>query len=442
MAISHRTNRLKVIGNPSVEQLQNDRYRLTFNMTPLNPRNDWYHENKSRIFADFGTLSSAEMNTDGINPRNKETYPNMRLVSAESGNRSRVEGGQYIVQFVYETLGSSFVQIKDDTVDEELNGLRRVTRESIAAAGTNFQKIVGTTTITHQIDSESAVTLFLQSYEVDDTDSFRKVEEVYVEAGELNESIRNLSEGVREVTKTFLMVEGSTVGPVVNRTVQNTNGFKTIRVSTLQDRAGNSIVSGGTNLVHSYKDFREFNYPGIVDFFLVQTGSSPDFGEFRSEISVPPTQAKVLATTFVFFQTASEIVQADYTYENASGLWSPNSWASVRFGATGSGGARSSSTRGFRGYRSDSNNQSLSLSSSFGALAQLFVNGSKSMTSLSIGASAVVKKGPPDPIGSKWVLNAKVSPAFEDVDGNIYFKKTIIVTDAIPAQTDATVPFS
>ena len=139
---------------------------------------------------------------------------------------------------------------------------------SIAAAGTNFQKIVGTTTITHQIDSESAVTLFLQSYEVDDTDSFRRVEEVYVEAGELNESIRNLSEGVREVTKTFLMVEGSTVGPVVNRTVQNTNGFKTIRVSTLQDRAGNSIVSGGTNLVHSYKDFREFNYPGIVDFFL------------------------------------------------------------------------------------------------------------------------------------------------------------------------------
>jgi hypothetical protein len=238
------------------------------------------------------------------------------------------------------------------------------------------------------------------------------------------------------------MVEGSTVGPVVNRTVQNTNGFKTIRVSTLQDRAGNSIVSGGTNLVHSYKDFREFNYPGIVDFFLVQTGSSPDFGEFRSEISVPPTQAKVLATTFVFFQTASEIVQADYTYESASGLWSPNSWASVRFGANGTGGLRSSSTRGFRGYRSDSNNQSLSLSSSFGALAQLFVNGSKSMTALDISASAVVKKGPPDPIGSKWVLNAKVSPAFEDVDGNIYFKKTIIVTDAIPAQTDATVPFS
>ena len=434
MAISHRTNRLKVIGNPSVEQLQNDRYRLTFNMTPLNPRNDWYHENKSRIFADFGTLSSAEMNTDGINPRNKETYPNMRLVSAESGNR----GQQYVVQFVYETLGSSFVQIKDDTVDEELNGLRRVTRVSIAAAGTNFQKTVGTTTITHQIDSESAVTLFLQSYEVDDTDSFRRVEEVYVEAGELNESIRNLSEGVREVTKTFLMVEGSTVGPVVNRTVQNTNGFKTIRVSTLQDRAGNSIVSGGTNLVHSYKDFREFNYPGIVDYVI--SGTS-DQGSFDARIEVPPTQAKVLATTFVFFQTASEIVQADYTYESASGLWSPNSWASYRLQAARSvDGARTSDSRGYRGYRTSSENLAINLGPSG---STLFINGRTALQSTqSITGTVLIKKGPPDPIGSKWVLNAKVSPAFEDVDGNIYFKKTIIVTDAIPAQTDATVPFT
>ncbi len=157
MCASHRTNRLKVIGNPSVEKLQNDRFRLTFNMVPLNPRNDWFNDNKDRIFADFGTLASAEMSVDGIDPRHKATYPNMRLVSAESGNRSRVEGGDYIVQFVYETLSGSFVQVKDDTVDYELNGLRRVTRESIAKEGTDFQKTVGTSFIDHQIDSETAV---------------------------------------------------------------------------------------------------------------------------------------------------------------------------------------------------------------------------------------------------------------------------------------------
>lgn len=186
MAISHRTNRLKVIGNPSVEQLQNGRYRLTFNMTPLNPRNDWYNANKSRIFADFGTLESAAMSVDGIDARTGETYTDMRLVAVESGNRSQVEGGDYIIQFMYETLGSSFVQTKDDTIGYELNGLRRVTRESIAAAGTDFQKTVGTTTITSQIDTETAVTCVLASYEVDDTDSYRKVTETYIEAGTIS----------------------------------------------------------------------------------------------------------------------------------------------------------------------------------------------------------------------------------------------------------------
>lgn len=186
MAVSHRTNRLKVIGNPSVEQLQNGRYRMTFNMTPLNPRNDWYNANKSRIFADFGTLESAEMSVDGIPPRTGEAYDDMRLVAVEAGNRSRVEGGDYIVQFVYETLGDTFVQVKDDTVDYELNGLRRVTRESIAEAGTDFQKTVGTTSISSQIDTETAVTCILASYQVDDTDSYRKVTETYIEAGTIS----------------------------------------------------------------------------------------------------------------------------------------------------------------------------------------------------------------------------------------------------------------
>jgi len=183
MSVSHRTNRLKVIGNPSVEKLQNGRFRLTFNMRPLNARNDWYNDNKSRIFADYGTLESAEMNVDGIEPRIGEAYTNMRLVSAEAGNRSQVEGGDYIVQFVYETLGDSFVQVQDDTVDYELNGLRRVTRESIAKAGTEFSKTVGTTEITHQINSEAALTLKLASYQVEDTDSYRKVVETYIEPG-------------------------------------------------------------------------------------------------------------------------------------------------------------------------------------------------------------------------------------------------------------------
>ena len=128
MSISHRTNRLKLVSAPSVEKLQNDRFRLVFNATPLNPREDWYNANKSRIFADYGSLQSAEMSIDGISARTGAAYSDMRLTDVQTSGGT----DNYTVQFTYETLGSSFVQVKDDTIDFELNGLRRVQRTSVA----------------------------------------------------------------------------------------------------------------------------------------------------------------------------------------------------------------------------------------------------------------------------------------------------------------------
>ena len=156
MSISHRTNRLKLINQPAVEQLQNGRYRLTLRCRPLNPRNDWFNTNKANIFLTYGSLYSDTGSpvVDGLANRSGEAYDNMRLVTTESIGR----GDDYVIELVYETLGDTFVQVKDDTIDYELNGLRRVTRESIAKAGVDFQKTVGTTTITSQIDGESAVT--------------------------------------------------------------------------------------------------------------------------------------------------------------------------------------------------------------------------------------------------------------------------------------------
>ena len=205
MAVSHRTNRLKLIGTPAVEQLQNGRYQLTVNCTTMNSREDWYSSNKARIFPDFGSLESAEMSIDGLAPRTGEAYTDMRLVSVESSTQR----DQYIVTLVYQTLGATFVQIKDDTIDLELNGLRRVTRTSIAQAGTDIpddDKDVGVDYIDHQIDAETAVRCFLASYKVDDTDSYREFERTYIQAGTLSVSTKNLSEGVKQVTTVFLVV--------------------------------------------------------------------------------------------------------------------------------------------------------------------------------------------------------------------------------------------
>ena len=232
MAVSHRTNRLKVIGNPSVEKLQNDRFRLTFNLRPLNARQDWYNANKSRIFADFGTLESAAMSVDGIDARVGEPYTNMRLTSVETGT----SGGEYIVQFVYETLGDTFVQVKDDTIDTDLNGLRRVRRVSIAKAGTDFQKTVGSDSINHQIDTEAVKTLFLAQFEIDDTDSSRQVTEVYLEPGIIRRNTSERSGGASstgniriQVVESFKDDPTSDISGAVNigKNISNVNGFPT-----------------------------------------------------------------------------------------------------------------------------------------------------------------------------------------------------------------------
>lgn len=204
MSISHRTNRLKLVGQPSVEQLQNGRYRLTVTCSTINSREDWYSANKDRIFPDFGSLQSAEMSIDGLAPREGEAYADMRLTKVASGNRSGMGAvGDYNVELTYETLGSAFVQVKDDTTDYELNGLRRVTRTSIAEAGTDYAKTVGTSFIDHQINNETAVRCYLASYSVDDNDSFRQVQEVYVEAGTLSETLDNVGSQKAKVIETI-----------------------------------------------------------------------------------------------------------------------------------------------------------------------------------------------------------------------------------------------
>ena len=235
MSISHRTNRLKLVGQPSVEQLQNGRYRLTVNCTALNTRNDWYSANKDRIFPDYGSLQSAEMSIDGLAPREGEAYADMRLTKVESGNRSMRDGGDYLVVLTYETAGSTFVQVKDDNTDYELNGLRRVTRTSIAEAGTDYAKTVGTSYIDHQIDSETAVRCYLASYGIDDTDSFRQVQEVYVEAGILSETLDNVGSQKAKVIETIGADPATPSGySLASKQESDFEGFQTNRFTFLK----------------------------------------------------------------------------------------------------------------------------------------------------------------------------------------------------------------
>ena len=479
MSISHRTNRLKLVGTPNVEQLQNGRYQLTVSCTTINRREDWYSANKSRIFPDFGSLQSAEMSIDGLAPRTGEAYADMRLVSVQSST----QGELYIVTLVYETLGATFVQVKDDTVILQENGLRTVSRKSIAKAGTDIptdDKDIGVDYIDHQIDAETAVRCFLSSYEIDDTDSYREFTRTYIQAGTLSVSESNESEGVIKVTTTFLVTEGTTVGPVIARTTGEFAGLKTISVTTLQDSDGQSIVHGGANTVHQYNRMVDFTYPGVVSIVgdvITRTGSLvTNLYNFNLE---PPVQAKIESRVSVIFQTSADIVAGDFTFNDgdaggaATALWNPTEWASTYMSGIAWNYSPFSETKGLRGYRINTALDGVTEVAGaagdniyshlgvvvFTAKSPLFlakdivttpgslkacINGVSDSTGREtivngrrIFASTPyrmeVSGGPTNPAGVKFTLDVDLRPAFSDVNGNTYYKKTII-TSTIPAQ--------
>jgi len=175
------------------------------------------------------------MSIDGLAPREGEAYTDMRLTKVESGNQSMRDGGDYLVVLTYETLGSAFVQVKDDTTDYELNGLRRVTRTSIAEVGTDYAETVGSSYIDHQINSETAVRCYLASYSVDDTDSFRQVQEVYVEAGILSETLDNVGSQKAKVIETIGTDPSTPSGYVLaSKQESDFEGFQTNRFTFLK----------------------------------------------------------------------------------------------------------------------------------------------------------------------------------------------------------------
>ena len=130
MAVYHRTQRLQIYGEkPEVTKLFGDRYRMVVRCKAARDTEAWYNANKDQIFASFGTLYSAQMSVDGIDPRVGEAYPDMCLVS---NSASYTQTGEYVITFVYETLTATWTKEQDDEVTSTDNGLRVLERSEVA----------------------------------------------------------------------------------------------------------------------------------------------------------------------------------------------------------------------------------------------------------------------------------------------------------------------
>ena len=203
MATIGSTNLTLVNDRPEVEVLWNGRYRLTFFCDNGNGQTDWYNENKGEIFPAFGALQSVQLGEEGagdwIAP-DGSVYDDMRLV--EAGTPFVPSVGKHYVKLVYETLTDAWVQEKDDTTNNDLNGLERVTRVSVALPDTAYTGVIGTTTIT-----KDGTTLDLGKLEVDETDAKWTLTEEWFEHGELsrNEDLEDAKGAISIAQLTIFM---------------------------------------------------------------------------------------------------------------------------------------------------------------------------------------------------------------------------------------------
>ena len=465
MSISHRTNRLKLVGQPSVEQLYNGRYRLFVACSTINSREDWYSENRDRIFPDFGSLQSAEMSIDGLAPRTGEAYANMRLTKVESGNRSGMgKVGEYNVELTYETLTDSFVQNTSDKVDFEINGLMRITRSVVALDGSEYLKEVGTgssiTSAGHGDPSEP-VTLYLASavetskrdYEV----GYVEIIETWVQAGIINRGTVDIDNGtLKQRVTSYLAIEPTAIGVVTSRQVGSFEGLSTFTVTEILSPDGTSIISEDPKLISQSSSLRPFPVPGLIRLkenvrrvaITESSGPAPitlvkNTANYSFEL-FGPVDSISKHFTYEFIQTESEIQTEDYTYNDARGLWSPPSWARSTISGIDISGKPFSVSKAYRGYRAPSNLLSFAqrvdtvytglngsytkqvsriLSDDGTVIGKLFIDGYE--MSGQVAPIIKISGGPEDPVGNTYVTDVRIVPDFQDDDGVQYYKKYI-----------------
>jgi len=450
-----QNTRLQIYGDkPEVTKLFGGRYRMEVRCKAAKDTEAWYNDNKDQIFADFGTLYSAQMSVDGIDPRVGEAYANMVLTSNQA---SYTPTGEYVISFVYETLTDTFVQEADDKVDYEMANLRRVTRSVVANRGTSYNKVVGTSTISHTEHGQGTITLTLASVEEDrkvpNSAGYTRLVEVWVESGILNVSKQTIDDGVIQVETTFLVTEGATVGSIVSRRTQNYEGLKTITVTTRTAADGTDLVGdgGADKLIDTSYDLINWTRPGVAGIkeLDLSIGSATSV-QLHQEA---PTQMKIRARIDVYYSTDPTISDADFdTITGGTGvaLWNPEVWATLEGDINGNVSAGLNDiSRTLRGFRvidstdsaySDSGDTRIKPTGSckhgYEAVGSGVQQSGKWFNQFStynnfspdglVLATASIVGGPDKPEGKIWMIDVDPSLDFTAMDGTKYYKKVYV----------------
>lgn len=454
-------------GNPpEIEKLYNGRYRFTFRCTRDDNNTGWYYENRENLFAEFGDLSQTPYAKQGkgVTPPTGQTWPDLRLI--QHGWVFIPQIDVPLLQFVYETLTDTYVEDRKETVDYELNGLRRVTRTLIAKEGTTYGKVVGTDTISHTAIGYGTETLYLASVEdidlEDDEGGFTRIRETWLQAGQVFRRESNPSDGLKQITTGWWKVIGATVGPIIEKSTENFEGFEIFSVTTMNAPDGSDITDGENDkLVDSFQTLSNWTRPGIVG--IQEEKRFPGTSVLATRVKdwqKAPVQMRVRANVAIYFSKDSNISDADFdiiTGKVGVKYWNPDNWTTlIGKSADDIDSLAAAINRTWRGFRridptdadysetypklSNSADANAGVTSGplpvesypewFGQYLQSFVySGSQDPPPSGNGltlAEAELIGGPEKPEGKVWMIDIQNPKAFTDVDGTDYYKKTYV----------------
>jgi hypothetical protein len=436
MATQGNQNLIIVDEQPSVTKLWNGRTRIEFFCDHSSKNTGWHEGNITNILPAFGIALGDKF---GVGEWSSDAgYADNILVSAEL--EFVPSASTHYVKLAYETITASFVQEKDDDTDYELNGLKRVSRSLIAVSGTAYTGVIGTTTL-----GSDGTTLYLATFQIDDTDAYSRVEEVWIEAGKVSESEANPEDGIKSVTEKWWKVIGTTAGPIKSRSTENFQGFQIYTTTSVTGPNGEDLSAGDTQ-VADFQTLVPWTRPGVIGINQFDVGDTGDATGI-SIYQTPPVQMKLRAHVEIFYSQDAAISDADFdTITGGTGVefWNPDEWAKLVGGMVPEYESSNIEDidRTYRGFRvitaSDAaysssrttsgvvNHGEVLLAWQNGRFFGKFTSFDAVLPNGTTVAEGAVSGGPVRPEGKIWVVDVQNPKAFTDMDGNDYYKKTYV----------------
>lgn len=237
--------------------------------------------------------------------------------------------------------------------------------------------------------------------------------------GIIAQEIHIRTDGLREQTYTSLGTRTApSFGIVIRDEQEDMQGVTKYTVTAMQNAAGGDPTTASLSLPRRV----HFTYPGRAKAYTLTSSNGYKIADvFLS----PPVETEVDATVAITYQSSNVI-------SGLGTIWQPTDGAVIYAEWIGLSSIPGYKVAGLRGYRSFSATPVTVTASSWGG-----GTGGVMMGNIVFGgttASVTVSGGPADPGGSTFVLDYSLEPAFTDVSGTVYYRKTVI-SAAIPAQT-------